>query len=421
MKLINYLILRITLAFTIIMLLWSGVYLLLQIYEIHDGNDEGLINLKQEFVMKANRVEGFVEDMTKYSPLNMIVTEITSEEASQIIENFQTTLVYFASELEQEEVRMFTSAFYCQLNDKHYRIQFFTSTVETEDLLENIVYLTLALWITLIITLITVSKVIISRTNKPFYKLLDELKHFRLGKSKSIVLPETKITEYTQLNETVNELISKNINIFTEQKEFIENCSHELQTPLAIAIAKLELLAEKYEHDETHIQELTELTAVLNRMKRLNSSLLLLTKIRNNQFSDLQQVNLNEELQKSLDELSDFIDYKEIAVSFENKKTVVKEMNADLAHILFTNLLKNAIMHNRQGGKISIQFTKNQIIITNSGTVEIENIFSRYNANQTGASSTGLGLSIVKSIADLYKIRIEYRFADNQHIFSLKF
>jgi signal transduction histidine kinase len=359
--------------------------------------------------------------MAKYAPLNMIVTEISSEEASQIIESFQTTQVYFASELEEEEVRMFTSAFYCELNGKHYRIQFFTSTVETDDMIKNIFYLTFTLWIILIITLMWVSKVIISRANKPFYKLLDELKHFRLDKRKNIALPKTKITEYIQLNEAVNELISKNINIFTEQKEFIENCSHELQTPLAVALAKLELLAEKYQNDETHIQELAELIGVLNRMKRLNSSLLLLSKIKNNQFAELQPLNLNKELQKSLDELSDFMDYKEISVGFESEKTITKEMNADLARILFVNLLKNAVTHSEQGGKIDIQISQNQILISNSGTFEIKNTFSRYNANQINANSTGLGLSIVKSIADLYKIKVEYRFADNQHIFTLKF
>jgi signal transduction histidine kinase len=403
------------------MLLWSVVYLLLQMHEINDGNDEGLINLKQEFVIKANTAKGFVENMEQNTPLNLIVTEISTSEATQIIEHFETTKVYFATELEEEEVRMFTSAFYCELNDKHYKIQFFTSTVETDDMIKNILYLTFGLWIILIITLIILSKIIISRANKPFYKLLDELKRFRLDNSKNIVFPNTKVTEYIQLNEAVNELISKNINIFTEQKEFIENCSHELQTPIAVAIAKLELLIEKYRHDITHIQELTELISILNRMKRLNSSLLLLSKIKNNQFTNLQQVNLNEELKKSLDELSDFIEYKEITVSFDNKKTIEKEMNADLIHILFTNMLKNAITHNEQGGKIDIQISQNQIIISNSGTTEIKNIFSRYNANQVTANSTGLGLSIVKSIADLYKIHIEYRFADSKHIFSLNF
>ncbi|MDR0941733.1 MAG: hypothetical protein LBM68_05855, partial [Bacteroidales bacterium] len=330
MKLVNYLIVRITLFFTIIMLLWSGVYLVLQMYEINDGSDEGLVHLKQDFVIKANKVKGFVENMEHNAPLNVIVTEISQAEAAQIVEHFETTTVYFTTEHEEEEVRMLTSAFYCELNGNYYRIQLFTSVVETDDMITNILYLTLGLWIVLIITLIIVSKVIISRANKPFYELLNELKRFRLDNSKGIVLPKTTVEEYAQLNEAVNELISKNINIFIEQKEFIENCSHELQTPLAVVIAKIELLIAKYQDNKTHIQELTELIAVLNRMKRLNSSLLLLSKIKNNQFSAVQTVNVNEEVQKLLDELSDFTEYKGITVSLDNKQTIVKEMNVDL-------------------------------------------------------------------------------------------
>ncbi len=421
MKLINYLIRRITLAFTIIMLLWSGVYLWLQMKEIYDGNDEGLINLKQEFVLKANSTKGFVENMENDQPINLRVKEITFKEAEQIVENFQTTNIYFPTELEEEEVRMFTSAFYCEQNNKYYQIQFFTSTVETEDMVKNILYLTFTLWIILIITLIWVSKRVILHANKPFYKLLDELKRFRLDNSKNITLPETKITEYAQLNETVSELISKNINIFTEQKEFIENCSHELQTPLAVATAKLELLTEKYQQDKVYIQEITELAAILNRMKRLNSSLLLLSKIKNNQFPNLQSIDLNKELEKALDELSDFIEYKEIAVVFLNKKTITKEMNADLAYILFTNLLKNAITHNKQGGKIEITCTSNRITIANTGTQPINHIFTRYSPIKSNIKSSGIGLSIVKSITDLYKIKIEYCFENSNHIFKLYF
>jgi signal transduction histidine kinase len=421
MKLIHYLILRITLIFTVIMLLWSGVYLYLQMQEINDGNDEGLINLKQEFVIKANTTPGFVEKMEENMPLNMMVKEISREEASQTVEHFETTEVYFVTEEEEEEERMLTSAFYCELNGKYYQIQFFTSTVETDDMIENILFLTMGLWLVLIITLVVVSRIIITQVNKPFYKLLDELKKFRLDNSKSIVLPKTEVREYSELNEAVDELIHKNIDIFTEQKEFIENSSHELQTPLAIAIAKLELMTEKYQQNETQMQELNELSSVLNRMKRLNASLLLLSKIRNHQFTNLQSVNLNEVLTQSLEELADFIDYKEIKVNLDSQAVIWQEMNADLAQILLVNLLKNAITHNEQGGNIDIEISQNKIIISNSGTSEIQHIFSRYNSGQTSGNSSGLGLAIVKSIADLYKINIEYAFENSKHSFVLRF
>ena len=416
MKLINHLIFRITLYFTIVMLLWSGVYFFLQMREINDGNDEGLTNLKQEFVLKANRVPGFVENMERYAPLNLIVKEISQAEAETIIEHFTTTKFYFETEEEKEEVRMLTSAFYCKLDDKYYLIKFFTSTVESDDLLKNLLYLLLGLWIALILTLTIVGKMVIYRENKPLFRLLDKLQKFRLDSSKMPDFPETKIKEYAQLTETIKELLVKNINVFTEQKQFIENTSHELQTPLAIVIAKLEILLEKYQNDEEHANEIAGLLKTLNRMKRLNSNLLLLSKIRNNLFSAVSTVNLRNVLETTLADFEDIAAHKQITVETFGDAVPMLQMNADLAHILFTNLVKNAIAHNIPNGKIIVSYRKNAIIISNSGNAPVTEIFSRYKSN----NSSGLGLSIVKSIADLYKINIEYRFENNLHVFEMK-
>ena len=421
MKLVNYLTLRITLYFTIIMLLWSGVYLWLQMQEIHEGIDESLINLKQEFVINANTIERFVEIMERTQPINTWVNEITFDQAKSIVDHFETTKIHFPTVLEEKEVRMLTSAFLCTLNGKYYQIRFFTPTVEIDDMIKHILYLTFGLWIALIITFIIISRIVISRVNKPFYQLLSNLKRFRVDKSKTIVLPETKIIEYAQLNKAVDELISKNTNIFAEQKEFIENSSHELQTPIAIAIAKLELLTEKYPNDEAHVGELAELIGILNRMKRLNTSLLLLSKVRNNQFVDAHQINLNEELQETLNEFSDFIDYKEITVVLENQATVEKIMNADLARILFINLLKNAITYSDKGGKIEIVSTSNRITISNTGAQPLDDVFTRYQKTKSSEKSSGLGLSIVKSIVDLYRIQMGYSFEQGRHVFTLTF
>jgi len=417
MKLITHLILRITLYFTIVMLLWSGVYFFLQMNEIHDGIDEGLTNLKQEFILKANRVPGFVENMERDAPLNLIVREISQVEAETIVEHFTTTKVYFETELEEEEVRMLISAFYCTLNGKYYLMQFFTSTVESDDLLMNLLYLLLGLWLALILTLTVVGKIVIFKANKPLYQTLDKLHKFRLDNSKMPDFPKTKIIEYAQLIETVKELLAKNINIFTEQKQFIENTSHELQTPLAIVIAKLEILLEKYRNDEEYAGEIADLLRTLNRMKRLNSSLLLLSKIRNNQFPAVSTVNLRNVLESTLVDFEDIAAHKQITIEKSGDAIPMLQMNIDLAHILFINLVKNAIAHNISTGKIAVSYQENAITVSNSGNTAIAEVFSRYKSD----SFSGLGLSIVKSITDLYKIDIEYRFEKNLHIFEIKF
>ncbi|MDR2287331.1 MAG: HAMP domain-containing histidine kinase [Prevotellaceae bacterium] len=419
MKLIDYLISRITLFFTVIMLLWATVYFFLQMKEIHDGIDEGLTNLKQEFIAKANTTSGFTEILKDNTPPNFYIKEIMQEDAETLIENFTTTAIYFPTELEKEEVRMLTTAFRCEQNGKYYQLQFFISTVESNDLTENMLYLLLGLWITLSLTMFVVGKIIITKANKPFYRLLDELKRFNLDNSRMIDFPPVKIREYIQLNNTVRELLEKNMHVFTEQKVFIENTSHELQTPLAIAIAKLENLLEKYRNDETYVKELAGVLDILNRMKRLNSNLLLLSKIKNRQFAESRTVNLRETLEKVIVEFDDLAAYRQITVEQKGNASLVLQINEDLVHILFTNLVKNAIIHNEPNGKISIRYASDTITIANTGNRAAAKMFDRYQTGASDEKSSGLGLSIVKTIADLYQIEINYCYDGEMHIFKL--
>jgi signal transduction histidine kinase len=386
--------------------------------EIHDGNDEGLTNLKQEFIAKANKIPEFIEKLEKNAPLNIIIKEIDFEEAETLVEHFTTQQIYFATELEEEEVRMLTTAFRCELTGKYYLLQFFTSTVESDDLMKNMLYLLLGLWITLSLTIFIISKIIISKANKPFYKLLDELKKFRIDNRQMIDFPKTNVNEYAQLNKSIKELLERNIDIFNEQKIFIENTTHELQTPLATIIAKMEMLIEKHQNDKKYTKEIAGVLNILNRMKRLNSNLLLLSKIKNNQFPETSPVNLREILDSVIADFEDLAAYKEISIEKEGNYCPKLQINKDLAYILFSNLIKNAIAHNHQKGKIIICCSSDYITIANSGNEVPVNVFIRYQNAATDKKSSGLGLSIVKSIADLYQLKITYSY-NEMHIFRI--
>jgi signal transduction histidine kinase len=415
MKLTRYLVSRITWCFTAVMLLWSGLYFVLQMKEIHDGNDEGLTNLKQEFIHKANRLPDFVENMERDAPLNLIVREITPAEASRVKEHFHTARVYFETEQEDEEVRMLTAAFRCEQNGRYYLLRFFTSTVEREDLLENLLYLLLGLWLTLVATLLTVSRLILRRANRPFFRTLELLRRFRLDNSRIPEFPQTKIAEYARLNATVGELLERNMRTFTEQKEFIENCAHELQTPLAIALGKLDVLLERYREDTEHAASIAVILQTLNRMKRLNSQLLLLSKIRNRQFPSVSEVDLRRILDETLNDFTEIARYRRVTVEITGTARPVRRMNGDLARVLLTNLIKNAIIHNRGDGVVRVVCQADRIRIANHGTDALTDVFSRYRSDH----SSGLGLSIARSIATLYGFDLTYGFDNGEHLFDL--
>jgi signal transduction histidine kinase len=390
--------------------------------EIYDGIDEGLNNLKQEFVYKANGSSDFILSMEKHNPLNIIVEKISLEEAENFEETYSASRVYFVTEEEDEEVRMLTTAFFCESDKQYYKLKIFTSTVESEDLIENMLYLLIALWICLALVIILVIQKVVHSSNRPFYKLLNNLRNFKLNEMNIIKFPATNIQEYTELNKSVKNLLESNINAYNEQKNFIENASHELQTPLTITIGKLELLANDKKLEKEQLENITSALSSLNRMKRLNNSLLLLSKIKNKQFSGNERINMILVFEEILNDFEDLINHKKLVLDMEKKAGSLNiSMNKDLAYILANNLIKNAVSHNIKGGNISIVFESDTIIISNDGIpANNDNIFERYISSSTDAKSSGLGLSIAKSITGIYNFSITHRY-QNKHIFTIKF
>ena len=421
MKLANYLTLRISLLFSLILLIWSVVYFFLQMKEIYDGIDEGLNNLKQELILKANNTPNFIENMEKYDPLNLVLDEIPVNEAINIKETYETTEIYFSSENEYEEVRMLTTAFLCSQNGKYYEVKFFTSTVESDDMVKNMLYLLSTLWIVSSIFLVITTQRVIYKTNQPFYTLLHKLKKFDLNETQIFEFPKTSISEYSDLNKSVKELLEENINAYSEQKNFIENASHELQTPIAITISRLELMMADKDIDQQQLENLNVVVNSLGRAKRLNSTLLLLSKIKNKQFTASENIDFVEVFDEVLENFEAMIDYKQIKLNVDKQGYPSIWMNRDLAFVLANNLVKNAIAHNMTSGKLNVIYKDNNITISNTGQPipDDVDIFDRYIAHTNSPQSSGLGLSIVKSIVDRYKIQITHEYTKGIHIITL--
>jgi signal transduction histidine kinase len=420
MKLVNHLLLRLSVSFLAVLFVWSLVYFFIQMNEVYDGIDEGLNNLRQEFILKANSTESFVADMVKYNPLNMMVEEISAEKARTAKETYSTAKLYFPSELEEEEVRMLTATFRCELDQKYYQLKIFTSTVESDDLIENMLYLLIVLWLVLASALVFSAKIIILKSSKPFRKLLLDLNKFQLGKSEMIKFEPTTIDEYEELNKVTEKLLHENMQAFVNQKNFIENTSHELQTPLAIALNKLEWMLDDKTLSRGQMEEINATLQILNRIKKLNSGLLLLAKIKNKQFED-NELQLNTVFEETVCNLEHLIEYKEIKIRIIRNSQLTVRMNVDLAYVMATNLLKNAVSYNVKGGEIQIIFNPDSVTIANDGEPPKNperNIFERYFSAADGSQSYGLGLSIVKSIADRYYFGISYQY-DRKHIIVL--
>jgi signal transduction histidine kinase len=250
---------------------------------------------------------------------------------------------------------------------------------------------------------------------------LEYLNDFRLEKNRLHLPTKTRIQEFILLNKSIQTLLKTNVAVYNSQKQFIENASHELQTPLAIGINKLELLAGEKGSSEEQIAKIGNIIETLQRLSNLNKSLLLLSKIENQHFKTAEDVNFREISSTITADLSDFSEYREIAITYQTEELFLHCMNKDLAEILTTNLVKNALFHNCHGGAVIINTSATCFSIENTSDepeMEAEKLFERFNQQAKSKNSTGLGLAITKAICDVSGLVLTYAY-NGRHIFSI--
>src|SRR5690606_21681375 len=215
--------------------------------------------------------------------------------------------------------------------------------------------------------IVLINNFVLQRLWKPFYNLLNQLKDYRLGSSSQLPQVTTKTKEFTDLQMAVNTLLLHSIETFDQQKQFIENASHELQTPLAIATNKLELLMERGNMEDSQAESIAEVMQVIERLVRLNKSLLLITKIENRQFLDNQPVSLAAVVREVVDERSELAEYKNITITLTASGELPVQMDQSLATSLVSNLLRNAIFHNVPNGRVDIHISEKETEFRNTG------------------------------------------------------
>jgi signal transduction histidine kinase len=242
---------------------------------------------------------------------------------------------------------------------------------------------------------------------------MEQLKTFSLDEGSLFQSARTRIKEFKVMNQTIRKLLKRNVDIYQSQKQFIENASHEIQTPLAISMNKLELMAEAENLSEDHIRNIGEINQILERLSNLNKSLLLLSKIENKQFIEQERLSFNEIFRNLMDEFSDYAAYRRVKIRWIEEGEWVRQINRDLAGILAMNLLKNAIVHNHPEGELVIKISSSCLTIENTSddtALDPDKLFERFNHNPNKQGSTGLGLAIVKAIADASGLSLSYSY-----------
>ena len=310
------------------------------------------------------------------------------------------------------------------INGNPYTYSARINLVETEDLMESIAILFLVIISMLLVGLFIITKRLSLSIWKPFYQTLNQIERFEIDKSNQPQLIETDIEEFKRLNQSIEKLIKKNTSIYHSQREFIENAAHELQTPLAIFQAKIDTFIQGSDFTQEQYNILISLNDSVSRLNRLNKNLLLLSKIENDNYSNKQTISFNDVIEKHLDFFTEQAEAKNLIIKTELGKTVSVKSNPVLAEILMSNLFLNAIKHNINDGQILISLSNGSLTFLNTGQPQplvADKLFNRFSKSNPSEQGNGLGLAIIKKIADLNNWTVSYTFTDNLHSFSIAF
>ncbi|WP_276681054.1 sensor histidine kinase [Empedobacter brevis] len=417
----NYTFRYLTFWLLIVIAIWAFIFHSLILDEVYDNVDDGLKNQKIEIIREVYRDP----DLLNTTEFGLSQFKISKVDPSQYNESnrFSNEMVYMEYDEDMEPYRVLRTGFYDKDNFP-YMLEIRTSTVEEDDLIYDLSISLVALYVFILISILLINHFGLRKAFKPFDQIISQLRKYEVGNKEKPIYVMTNVKEFSFLQNEIQRMINRNDEVFNSQKLFIENASHELQTPLTIAMNKLDLLIEESDLGEKEMLSLVDTKQTLWRMVNLNKSLLMLSRIENNQYKNNEEVNFTRLTKDLLEDYESILEAAEIKVKTNFKTDFMIGFNLDLARILISNLIRNAIKHNNEEKLIQIELDSNQFMISNTGknySLDTNVIYNRFYKQGTSEGNNGLGLSIVETIIkNQQKLKLNYRYEAPFHQFVLK-
>jgi len=368
--------------------------------------------------------KGMIETIKKHGDFrNIYPTDmVTSIDYSDIKKNIvKDTLIYEVNEDEMTPYREFTT--YKSINGKHYEITTRQMLMEFDDIFALYTTLISSVLLLIFIGLLLFTRRLNISLWKTFYTNIEKIKSYSFIPPSKLDLATTGINEFDELNEVLSMMSGRLEKDYTATKEFSANAAHELQTPLAVIRNKCENLFSNPNLDRQTIETIREIYLSTDKLSGITKALLLLAKIDHGQFNENEIVSLNKIFKYWISSFQDVIQDRNLIVSISATDNCQMLIDKRLANLLIQNIFVNSIKHSKNGDQISISLTKDCFTIANVGEVAINQpnlIFNRFYKESQNIGSTGIGLAIVKKIANHYKIDIIYSFKDFKHLFTFK-
>lgn len=271
----------------------------------------------------------------------------------------------------------------------------------------------------IILTLFILTRLIAGKSISPIEKVIATAeKMTQTNLDHRIPLPYHH-DELYRLSVTINGLFTRMHDAFQREKHFTADASHELKTPLAIVKGTLEVLIRKpreREHYEARIQFCLK---ELNRMAKLIDQLLMLARYESSRMNPhIEMVELFPHIERLTERMLPSASTRDIAITIDQIENTWITADPGMLDMILDNILSNAIKYSPNGSTITIAIKRNAntivCSISNQGVgipeEKLNAIFERFyrvdESRNSGTGGFGLGLSIVKKLADLQHIEV---------------
>jgi signal transduction histidine kinase len=308
------------------------------------------------------------------------------------------------------------------VNHRTYQIMVMTSYIGWERYYKTIFisFLGVALWMAFFGVLINYYSN--RKIWRPFFLNLENLKQFSVRSAEPLQWHDSTITEFKELYYSLKDLTERSRREYLALREFTENASHEIQTPLGIIQSKLDRMSQ-LEVSEEMARYIVQAKSGVERLSKMNKNLLLLAKLDNQVYSEKQLIHVDELLNQHLEQMEELFSVRNITISKELRSVQIKS-DRYLCDVLLSNLLSNALRYTSPPSEIFIFLNEQQLIICNPGSAldfPSEHLFGRFTKSADHRQGTGLGLAIVHQICLLNGWSIEHSYETGIHCFSIDF
>lgn len=308
------------------------------------------------------------------------------------------------------------------INGKRYQIKVMASHIGLDGYSKAVGYIFLVMAV-LFMSLGSIMNYFISRTIwRPFMVNLHRLKSYSVSSKVDLELDPSDITEFREMNTALQELAYKAKNEYTALREFTENASHEIQTPLSIIQSRLESISQ-FELQAELARYVVDAKRATSRLSRVNKGLLLLAKLENNDFPDRKEIDLKHITDFQVAHAEDLFSNKGLIIEKDLKEKYV-HASPFLVEILISNLLSNVLTYASSDTTVNILLNERMFSVSNYGkplNFPVSKLFTRFGKGKDDYKGNGLGLSIVRQICVVHGWDVRYRYEAGNHIFEIYF